>query len=147
MSALEWLGLSMLAVLVVDMILRLVWRRDGFAQTLRVFDTMFAEKEDKWFDARGDCPGISRPSYRAAMAFKAEMGEMRYTDANRCIVGDFTRKWFKENYPDMRHCDVVEHMVYAEQLALTPTRAAVVAARYAKSAAVKTRRGEATMAR
>jgi len=94
---------------------------------------------DEWHPARG-LAGVSRPGHAAAIAFKEKFGELRYNNANRCVAGDFVRKWLRDTYPDMRSVDRVRHTEMAVELALLPTEAAVEAAAFAASAAAARRR-------
>lgn len=75
------------------------------------------------------------------MAAKAHYGELRCNNANKLIVGEFVRKWFRDNVPDIRNIDIIRHTPMAVELALTPSFAAVEAQDYARSVAVQRRRG------
>jgi hypothetical protein len=75
---------------------------------------------------------FTRLAFEAACAAKDKFGEMRYTNANRLIVGDYVRAYLRDKYPDLRVVDRIKHATYAVELALIPTHFAVTTARFAR---------------
>jgi hypothetical protein len=137
----------MLPVVVVTLFLvLLVWRWSrrepcDFAGDLRSFDAACVGKETTGGTV------FTPLAFEAAMACKDKYGEMKYNNANKVVVGEFVRTWFRENKPDLRVCDRVMHAQYAIELALTPTVFAVQATRYAASSTACGRRGAAAASR
>ncbi len=83
---------------------------------------------------------VPKVAMEAAMEAKAHYGEMRYNAANRIVVAEFVRKWYKATKPDMRAVDIVKYTPMAVQLALTPSAAEVEAQQYADDGFVRDRR-------
>jgi len=80
----------------------------------------------------------TRVARQVAYEFKAEFGELRYNNANRCIAGDWVRKRFRAM--DMRYVDIVRHMDVCVELCLTPTVHSVGASELARTPEVRARR-------
>lgn len=118
-------------------------RIDPVAESCAAFDAAFSG-DDSQLDR---VKHVSRPGFAAAMAFKSKHGELRYNNANRMVAGAFVRGYIAEHYHDMRDCDKVRHAMIGEQLALTPTVAAMESTRYAEAPCVRERRAAYTAPR
>lgn len=83
---------------------------------------------------------VAKPVMEAVIEAKAHFGELRANNANRIIVGEFIRKWFATECPDMRKVDIVKHYPLAVELALTPLESTVAAQQYSNDGFVQRRR-------
>jgi len=81
---------------------------------------------------------FSRAAREVAYQFKAKFGELKYTNANKILAGEFVRNTWAGT--DMRAYDVALHTPMAVEACLTPLVGAVEAATYNRMAAVKARR-------
>ncbi len=112
-----------------------------------------------WYDAMGsgeqqveagvpvEGRGWSKLAFSAAMAAKEKFGDMKYTNANRLVVGEFVRKWLRSEHPDLRTVDLVRHATIAIELALLPTQTSVLMAGFSKDVLVRERRATINAAR
>lgn len=83
---------------------------------------------------------VHRWSHEASIAAKAQFGDLRYNNANRVIVGDFVRKWLRDEYPDIRNVDLVRFVPMAIELALLPSVSSVCAQEFSTDKTVCKRR-------
>lgn len=98
------------------------------------------EELDQFYECEAAPRRVSPVVAAASAAAKAHYGEMRYNNANKIIVREYISRWLREEYPDMRHIDMIRHVPMAVEAALLPTQFAVTAQQFSEDAAVVRRR-------
>lgn len=119
--------------------------------TLSEFDCAVETAEDGPEEGHGIrwpySGAVSRPAVKAALAFKEKYGEMRYSQANKLIAGEFVRGYLREHYPDLRVVDRVTLAPYAVEWCLVPLLASCAAAELGRDRALEERRAQVSAPR